>query len=234
MDFSEGNALMLLVNIQGRTTMAHRYWTKINPGSCLPGDDNVTETKRHLIISRRARSQYFCLLPPHLLSMDRNATHGCCATVKGKRVCAYGMIGWWRSVRWGGSSRNISTGETLIQLQPWATTTLITSLALKIWLKEEALTRKGNPKDCHLWGQAGNMKAVSKLAKRNIQGICKKWLHICLFYYIAASFFFFNPLVVCSCSCWQSQSLLLLELTVYNEPLPISWCCGVQDVVGKI
>lgn len=93
MDFLEETALMLLVNIQGRTTMAHRYYTKINPGSCLPGDDNVMETKRHLIINHRARSQCFCLLPPDL-SVDRNATHGCCASVEGKRVCVYGMIGW--------------------------------------------------------------------------------------------------------------------------------------------
>lgn len=76
-------------------------------------------------------------------------------------------------MEWGGGFRNISIGKPHFQLCLWATIALIKSLAREIWPKEAALTRKVNSKESHLWCQAGNMKALSRLAKRNIQEICK-------------------------------------------------------------
>lgn len=134
----------------------------------------------------------------------RNATHVCCATVVGKCACVYGTIGWWRA-GWGGSFRDVPIGEPLIQLFPWATSTLIKSLALKIRLKEEALTREGHPKNSYFWCQAGNMKAVPKLTKRKIQEICKYDSEYVSFG-ILQPIFFLNAVVVCSG--WASHKLL--------------------------
>ena len=70
-----------------------RLKRSINPGPFLPGDYNYMETKRHKIISHRARSQFSCLLPMVSRCGRRKPTYGCCAP-EGKCAYAYGMIGW--------------------------------------------------------------------------------------------------------------------------------------------
>ena len=63
------------------------------------------KTKIHMILSLKARRQYFCLLPPDLLSLlGRNTIHRRRGAVEGKCVYVNGTTGWWRVERGGGAS----------------------------------------------------------------------------------------------------------------------------------
>ena len=58
-----------------------------------------------MILSLKARRQYFCLLPSDLLSLlGRNTIHRCRGAVESKCVYVNGITGWWRVESGGGGS----------------------------------------------------------------------------------------------------------------------------------
>lgn len=75
-----------------------------------------------MILSLKARRQYFCLLPSDLLSLlGRNTIHRCRGAVESKRVYVNGITGWWRLER-GGEGSGIFPEENHISSSvyvPW-------------------------------------------------------------------------------------------------------------------